>query len=64
MNTTDTSEGGLEALIVRHLVAANGYEQGANADYDKESAWTGVKNIACATFQCNIWGASVSRLAA
>ena len=38
MNTTDTSEGGLEALIVRHLVEANGYEQGANADYDKEYA--------------------------
>ena len=38
MNTTDTSEGGLEALIVRHLVEANGYEQGANVDYDKEYA--------------------------
>ena len=38
MNKTDTSEGGLEALIVRHLVEANGYEQGANADYDKEYA--------------------------
>ena len=38
MNTTDTSEGGLEALIVQHLVEANGYEQGTNADYDKEYA--------------------------
>lgn len=38
MNTTDTSEGGLEALIVRHLVEANGYEQGTNADYDREYA--------------------------
>ena len=29
MKTTDTSEGGLESLIVRHLVEVNGYEQGA-----------------------------------
>ena len=38
MKTTDTSEGGLETLIVRHLVEANGYEQGANADYNREYA--------------------------
>ena len=38
MKTTDTSEGGLESLIVRHLVEVNGYEQGANADYNREYA--------------------------
>ena len=38
MKTTDTSEGGLETLIVRHLVEANGYEQGANADYNRAYA--------------------------
>ena len=38
MKTTDTSEGGLESLIVRHLVEANGYEQGANSDYNREYA--------------------------
>ena len=38
MKTTDTSEGGLETLIVRHLVEANGYEQGANSDYNREYA--------------------------
>ena len=38
MKTTDTSEGGLESLIVRHLVEVNGYEQGANSDYNREYA--------------------------
>ena len=38
MKTTDTSEGGLETLIVRHLVEANDYEQGANSDYNREYA--------------------------
>ncbi len=36
--TTDTKEKGLESLIVEWLVSQNGYEQGTNADYDKEYA--------------------------
>ncbi len=35
---TDTKEKGLESLIVDWLVSQNGYEQGLNADYDKEYA--------------------------
>ncbi len=35
---TDTKEKGLESLIVDWLVAQNGYEQGTNADYDREYA--------------------------
>ena len=36
--TTDTSEKGLEDLIVRSLVEEAGYEQGSNADYDRARA--------------------------
>ncbi|QEH69323.1 type I restriction endonuclease subunit R [Cellulosilyticum sp. WCF-2] len=35
---TDTKESGLEALIVKWLVKHNGYEQGTNADYNREYA--------------------------
>ena len=35
---TDTTEKGLEDLIVRSLVEEGGYEQGANADYDRARA--------------------------
>lgn len=35
---TDTSEKGLEDLIVRSLVEEAGYEQGLNADYDRARA--------------------------
>ncbi len=35
---TDTTEKGLEDLIVRSLVEEAGYEQGANADYDRVRA--------------------------
>jgi len=35
---TNTKESGLESLIVDWLVTQNGYEQGANADYNKEFA--------------------------
>ena len=35
---TDTSEKGLEDLIVRSLVEEAGYEQGSNADYDRARA--------------------------
>ena len=38
MNVTDTKEKGLEALIVKWLVEQNGYEQGSNADYNREYA--------------------------
>lgn len=38
MPFTNTKESGFESLIVRDLVNRNGYEQGANADYDKEFA--------------------------
>ena len=34
MPFTNTKESGFESLIVRDLVNRNGYEQGANADYD------------------------------
>lgn len=33
---TNTSENGLETLIVKWLVEHNGYEEGKNADYNKE----------------------------
>lgn len=35
---TNTKESGLETLIVKWLVEHNGYEEGANADYNKEYA--------------------------
>ena len=35
---TNTTESGLEALIVKQLVERNGYEEGTNADYNKEYA--------------------------
>ena len=35
---TNTRESGLEALIVNWLVEQNGYEQGTDADYNKEYA--------------------------
>ena len=35
---TNTREDGLETLIVRWLVEHNGYEEGTNADYNKEYA--------------------------
>lgn len=35
---TNTKESGLEALIVKWLVDHNGYEEGSNADYNKEYA--------------------------
>ena len=39
MNTfTNTKESGLEDLIVKWLVEANGYEQGSNDDYSREFA--------------------------
>ena len=38
MNFTDTKEKGFETLIVDWLVQHNGYEEGANSDYDKEYA--------------------------
>lgn len=38
MAFTNTKENGLEALIVKWLVEQNGYEQGTNADYNREYA--------------------------
>lgn len=38
MGFTNTKENGLEALIVKWLVEQNGYEQGSNADYNREYA--------------------------
>lgn len=38
MAFTDTKESGLETLIVKWLVEHNGYEEGSNADYNKEYA--------------------------
>ena len=38
MAFTNTKESGLEALIVKWLVDHNGYEQGTNADYNREYA--------------------------
>ena len=37
-NFTNTKESGFEALIVKHLVGVNGYEEGTNADYNQEYA--------------------------
>lgn len=38
MAFTNTKESGLEALIVKWMVEQNGYEQGTNADYNRENA--------------------------
>ncbi len=38
MPVTNTKENGFEALIVKWLVEQNGYEEGTNADYNKEYA--------------------------
>ena len=38
MPFTNTKENGLESLIVKWLVEQNGYEEGSNADYNKEYA--------------------------
>lgn len=38
MAFTNTKENGLESLIVKWLVELNGYEQGTNADYNREYA--------------------------
>lgn len=38
MAFSNTRENGLEALIVKWLVENNGYEEGSNADYNKEYA--------------------------
>ena len=38
MAFTNTKESGLESLIVKWLVEQNGYEEGNNADYNKEYA--------------------------
>lgn len=38
MAFTNTKESGLESLIVKWLVEQNGYEEGKNADYNKEYA--------------------------
>ncbi|MDY3013006.1 MAG: type I restriction endonuclease [Clostridiales Family XIII bacterium] len=38
MAFTNTKESGLEALIVKWLVKHNGYEQGTNADYNRDYA--------------------------
>ena len=38
MAFTNTKESGLEALIVKWMVEQNGYEQGTNADYNREYA--------------------------
>ncbi len=38
MSFTNTKEDGLETLIVKWLVEQNGYEEGTNADYNKEFA--------------------------
>lgn len=38
MSFTNTKESGLESLIVKWLVEQNGYEQGTNADYNRDYA--------------------------
>ena len=43
MPTTDTSEKGLETLIVESLLAEAGYEQGSSEDYDRDHAIDLVK---------------------
>lgn len=40
---TNTKENGLETLIVNWLVTHNGYEEGTNADYNKECAIDDVR---------------------
>ena len=35
---TNTTENGFESLIVKWLVEQNGYEEGNNADYNKDYA--------------------------
>jgi len=40
MAFTNTKESGLEALIVKWLVEQNDYEQGTNADYNRDYALT------------------------
>jgi len=37
MNTSDTSEKGLETIIEKHLVEQNGYIQSYSTDYDRDS---------------------------
>ena len=46
MAFTNTKESGLEALIVQWLVEHNGYEQGTNADYNREYAIDEVQLLA------------------
>ena len=46
MRTTDTSEKGLETLIVNSLCSESGYEQGDPQDYDREHAVDLVKLLA------------------
>ena len=36
--TTDTSEKGLEDLILNYLIQQGGYEAGSNEDFDREHA--------------------------
>ena len=43
MKTTDTSEKGLESIIVASLVNDAGYQQGDPKDYDREHAVDWVK---------------------
>ena len=38
MSFTNTKESGLESLIVKWIVEQNGYEQGTNADYNRDYA--------------------------
>lgn len=38
MMPTNTRESGFETLIINWLVKKNGYEQGENADYNREFA--------------------------
>lgn len=38
MSFTNTKESGLESLIVKWLIEQNGYEQGTNADYNRDYA--------------------------
>ncbi|MCF6156836.1 MAG: type I restriction endonuclease subunit R [Candidatus Brocadia sp.] len=46
MPTTDTSEKGLETIIVESLVSESGYQRGTNEDYDREHAIDLVKLLA------------------
>ena len=36
MQTSDTSEKGLETIIEKHLIEQNGYRQSYRADYDRD----------------------------